>query len=185
MLLRSKDIAYTGILMALGVLLVTLGGYFEGSTLFFLAAASFLTGVAGRNVSFAASVSFVVGTALLGFILAPQKLYCATFLGFCIYILAAEYLEKKKREGKKIGAAAVWGVKAVLYHVLLFLALFLSVRLTGMDAVLKKGIFSFLMQYKVLLVLVCAAAAEAFWLLFDRAYLFFLNRYGHYFKIRE
>lgn len=58
MLLKSKEIAFTGVMMALGVLLVTLGGYFEGSTLFFLAAASFLTGVVFRSISLTAAFLF-------------------------------------------------------------------------------------------------------------------------------
>ncbi len=32
MLLKSKEIAFTGVMMALGVLLVTLGGFFDGGS---------------------------------------------------------------------------------------------------------------------------------------------------------
>ena len=74
MLLKSKEIAFVGILMAIGVILVTVGGYFEGSTLFFLAAASYLTGIVQRNLSVAAAAAFLAGTTLLSFFLAPQKL---------------------------------------------------------------------------------------------------------------
>jgi len=172
MLLKSKDIAFVGILMAIGVILVTIGGYWEGSTLFFLAAASFLTGIVQRNLSVAASAAFLAGTTLLSFFLAPQKLYCATFLAFGIYILLAEYVEKGKKR------AFVWIFKAMLFHGLFALALFATEKLFGLEILFGGKVFSLLQKYQFFFWIVVIACAEIFWIVFDRAYFYFQNRYG-------
>lgn len=176
MLLKSKDIAFVGILMAIGVILVTLGGYLEGSTLFFLAAASFLGGIVQRNLSVAAAAAFLAGTALLSFFLAPQKLYCATFLAFGIYIILAEYLEKTAAERKK--RVLAWVLKAVLFHGLFAAALFVVQKLFGLEILFGGKAFSFLQEYRIFFWIAVIICAEVFWIVFDRAYFYFQNRYG-------
>jgi len=187
MLLKSKEIAFTGIMMALGVLLVTLGGYFEGSTLFFLAAASFLTGVVFRSISLTAALTFLAGTTFLGFILAPQKLYLATFLAFCVYVIAAECLETvwggQKAAGKR---GRIWAAKGLLYHFLLGISVFLVQKFFGLEILFSKSILSKFKSYKVLLAVLLVLAAELLWLVFDRAYFYFQGRYGRMFhKLKQ
>ena len=111
--------------MAFAVLLIVLGGYLETSTIFLLAAASFLAGVVERNFSVFISILFLIGTILLSFFLAPQKLYVATFTAFAMYILLAEYFEKKVFMGRQGNFFAEWGSKFVLYHILVSIALFI------------------------------------------------------------
>lgn len=187
MLLKSRDIAFTGVLMGIGVLLVALGGYFEGSTLFFLAAASFLTGVVQRNISTPAAAAFLAGTTLLSFFLTPQKLYCATFFSFGIYVLLAECLEKawaNAGRGKK--RAAVWAGKAVIYHVLLGIIFYLSQKLLGWEALFQGKLFLALKEHRILFWVVVLLCAEGLWIVFDRAYFYFQNRYGGLFsKLRQ
>lgn len=182
MLLKSKEVAFTGIMMALGVLLVTLGGYFEGSTLFFLAAASFLTGIVLRSISLGVALLFVTGTTLLGFILAPQKLYLATFLAFSLYVLVAEYLEKRYQEGKSGGSVKIWAIKAVLYHILLGISIFLVQKFFGLESLFGKGLPNLIKDSKLLLVCIVVAAAELLWIVFDKAYFYFQDRYGGVFR---
>lgn len=179
---KSRQVAFTGALMALGVLLVTLGGYFEGSTLFFLAAASFLSGILFRGISPGTSVLFVVGTTVLGIFLAPQKLYLATFLGFSIYVLIAEFLERihSGKEGA-FGRGKIWAIKAVVYHALLFVAVFLVQKLFGMEALFDQGIYEYLQEFKVPACVLLVLAAELVWLIFDKAYFYFQDRYGKMF----
>lgn len=176
MLLKSKDIAFVGILMAIGVILVTVGGYFEGSTLFFLAAASFLAGIVQRNLSVAASAAFLAGTTILSFFLAPQKLYCATFLAFGIYIILAEYMEKTAAEKKK--RVFAWVLKAILFNTLFAAALFTVQKLFGLEILFGGKAFSFLQDYRLFFWIAVIACAEIFWIIFDRAYFYFQNRYG-------
>lgn len=183
MLLKSKEVAFTGVMMALGVLLVTLGGYFEGSTLFFLAAASFLAGVVFRGISLMAALLFLTGTTFLGFILAPQKLYLATFFAFCVYVIAAECLERawggEKDSGKK---GRIWAVKALLYHFLLGLSIYLVQKFFGLEILFSKGMLAKFKDYRMLLIVVLVLAAELLWLVFDRAYFYFQGRYGRVFQ---
>ena len=80
--LKSKEAAYGGIMMALAVILIILSGIIEQSSLFLLAAASFITGVIQRRFSVKLSTAFIAGTFIVGMFLAPQKLYCFTFAGF-------------------------------------------------------------------------------------------------------
>ena len=189
MFLKSGDIAYTGILIALGVVFVTLGGYFEGSTLFFLAAAAFLAGVAARNASMVCAVLFTVGTVFLGLILAPQKLYMATFAVFCIYVLLAEGLEKnagrkngEAPDGKK--KAVCWGIKAVVYHLLLIGSLFFMKKFFGLDALFGEQLLALKKNYEIVFWGVCLIGVEALWLIFDRAYFYFISRYGKHLRPR-
>ena len=172
--------------MAVAVIFIILGGYFEGSTLFLLAAASFLAGVVEKNFSVAAAAVFCIGSTFLGILLAPQKLYCVTFAVFCIYVMAAEFLENRRMSlpsGKR--AAGIWAIKGLVYHVLLLLSLFFAGKLFGFEGILKGRWAAALSQYRILFGLVLFACAELFWLVFDRAYLFFQRHYGHYFLWRE
>lgn len=215
MFLKSGDIAYTGILIALGVVFVMLGGYFEGSTLFFLAAAAFLAGVAARNASMVCAVLFTAGTLFLGLILAPQKLYMATFVVFCLYVLLAEGLEQRlyassakgqwdnnasgggqkenmgfawrKKGGRALEGkerAVCWGIKAVVYHLLLIGSLFFVKELFGLDVLFGEQLLALRRNHGVVFWGVCLIGAEALWLLFDRAYFYFINRYGKHLRPR-
>ncbi|MDD7404146.1 MAG: hypothetical protein SO170_10510 [Butyribacter sp.] len=186
MLLKSKEIAYTGILMAIAVVLIILGGYFEGSTLFLLAAASFLAGIVERNFSVVTAFIFFAGTVLLGIFLAPQKLYCATFAVFCIYVIVAEFLEKKQFQAEHpVPVGIVWTIKGILYHILLLVSLVLTEKLFGLDTFLQQKWMVSLRQYQILFVVIMIICAEAVWIVFDRAYVYFQRHYGHYFQLKE
>lgn len=186
MFLKSKEIAYVGIVMAIAVVLVTLGGYFEVSTLFFLAAAAFLGGCVEKNTNLMASVAFLIGSTLLGFILAPQKFYIATFFGFCVYVIVAEYFEiKMQKQDKKSPMVFVWIIKCVLYHVMLVAALFLMQKLMGFDMLFSAGIFKWIKGNNILIAVVGVIGAEGLWIVFDRAYIYFQRRYGHFLTMRE
>lgn len=179
---KSKEVAFTGVMMALGVLLVTLGGYFEGSTLFFLAAASFLTGIVFRGISPWTAILFVFGTAILGFVLAPQKLYLATFFAFSIYVLVAECLERGWSVGNgALGRGKIWAVKAVLYHVLLGVTIFLVQKFLGLEFLFDERVYEYLEKFRVIAGVVLVLATELLWLIFDKAYFYFQDRYGKVF----
>lgn len=215
MFLKSGDIAYTGILIALGVVFVMLGGYFEGSTLFFLAAAAFLAGVAAHNASMVCAVLFTVGTVFLGLILAPQKLYMATFAAFCIYVLLAEGLEQRlhvssgggqrdengffgkqkedtgfirERKGSMAPGrkkkAVCWGIKAAAYHLLLIGSLLFMKEFFGLDALFGEQLLKVKKNYEIVFWCVCLIGAEVLWLIFDRAYFYFISRYGKHLRPR-
>jgi len=90
MLLKSKQIAFLGLLVAIAVILVILAGIIESSTLFLLSAASFAIGIAIRETNLRMGAAFFVATSVLSFLLAPNKLYCITFIALGIYLLGSE-----------------------------------------------------------------------------------------------
>lgn len=184
--ISSKEVAFTGVMTAFAVLLITLGGYFESCTLFLLAAASFLTGIVFREISLKAAALFVAGTVLLGIFLTPQKLYLLTFFGFCIYILAAEFLEKTQHViDKKADRWKIWGIKAVLYHAMLCFAVFLIQKFFGLELLFDKGVYEKLQGmngFFIFAVIFGIAVVELVWILFDRAYFYFQDRYAGVFS---
>lgn len=87
---NSKRIAVLGLLLALAVIMIVLSGTIEVSTLFFLAAASFCVGIAVREYGIRMGVGFFIASVILGFLLAPNKIYCITYSVMAMYILLSE-----------------------------------------------------------------------------------------------
>ncbi len=185
--LKSREIAFAGLMMALGVVLILLGGYIGTATLFFLAASAFLAGVMERNFSLGMGALYLAGAGLLGFFLSPRKLHVATFAAMGIYVLVAEWFEKRCFSDKKpISPVLAWAVKFLVYQFLLAVALGAMEGLMGIDQILTGGIFDSLSQKSgVLSYLVLILMAEILWLVFDRAYLFFRRTYGNIFHIPQ
>ena len=121
--------------MALTVILIVLSGVIESSSLFILALASFATGIVERKFSLRTGIAFTIGAALIGFFVAPQKLYVFTYLGFSIYVVVAEYFRDKKIYGIK-----PFVIKGVLYHVLLAAAVALVNCFVGFDMFLENSL---------------------------------------------
>ncbi len=159
--------------MALTVILIVLSGVIESSSLFILALASFATGIVERKFSLRTGIAFTIGAALIGFFVAPQKLYVFTYLGFSIYVVVAEYFRDKKIYGIK-----PFVIKGVLYHVLLAAAVALVNCFVGFDMFLENSFINNISKIQVLYYLVLFVFAEALWILFDKAYIFFQERYG-------
>lgn len=183
--LNTREIAFTGLGMAMGVVLIILGGYLSTTTLFFLAASAFLAGIMERNFSLGVGVFYLVGVTILGLILSPQKLQLATFFVMGVYVLVAEWFEKRIYiERKPVKPVVLWGSKFLTYHVLLVAALVLSAMLFGMEQIFADGILGEIFgDSKVLSYIFLVILAEIFWLVFDRAYLFFQRAYGHIFAM--
>ncbi len=171
--LKSEETAWGGIMMALAVILIVLSGVIEQSSLFLLAAASFMTGVFQRRFSTKAGIAFIIGTFLIGLFLAPQKLYCFTFAGFSVYISVAEYLRNKK-----VSFASGMIIKGICYHILLVLALIIVNYFIGFESLFLDGWIKTLSKIPALFVVVLIAAVEILWITFDKAYTFFQERYG-------
>ena len=89
---NAKKTAVSGLLMALSVLLLVLSGVLDFSTLFFLAAAAFFVGIIIKEYGLGYGAAFFTGCTILGFLLAPQKLYCITYAMMGIYVLGVEAL---------------------------------------------------------------------------------------------
>lgn len=159
--------------MALTVILIVLSGVIESSSLFILALASFATGIVERKFSLRTGIAFTIGAAFIGFFVAPQKLYVFTYLGFSIYVVLAEYFREKNIYGVKS-----FVIKGVLYHILLIIAVALVNYFIGFDVFLENSFINNISKIQILYYLVLFVFAEALWILFDKAYIFFQERYG-------
>lgn len=110
---ETKRLTFLGALAAISVILVILSGYIEMNTLFLLAAASFCLGIGIRETNLTLGTGYFAATVLLSFLLAPNKIYCFTFLLLSAYIWIHEgafYLigRMKKKEHPKM---LLWLIK--------------------------------------------------------------------------
>lgn len=139
MFLKNKRLALSGLLLAVSVIFIYLGSLFEGSTLFFLAAASFCTGIVYRESGFAWGIAFLVASLLLGLILSPQKLYVLTFGVFAVYILFSEaawdVLMRKEMRRRNL---VFWVLKYILFNLMYLPLVLLAPRLVLSAEFLKK-----------------------------------------------
>lgn len=101
MLLKSKQVSFLGLLLAICVLLVYFGVTIEMNTLFFLCGASFLTGIARKECGISMGVGFFLASAFLCLILVPNKMYVCTFICMSLYVILYEILNTKVT-GKKL-----------------------------------------------------------------------------------
>ncbi len=173
--LKSKEIAYTGLMAAITVVCIILGSVIETNTLFLLAIASFFCGLVMQITSKRLAGGYVLACFLLGLLIAPNKLYCFTYLGMALYVYGAQVLHQRVVDGK-IGMLVCWAGKCVLYHVLLIVSLVAVWRVLGFSQLLQSQWIQRLTGMPWVAVIVILLCAEALWLLFDKAYrVFFLT----------
>ena len=102
--------AFTGVLAAFAVILLVLSAVIETSSLFLIAAAAFCVGIVLREWGIRAGAAFLTASFLVGLIVAPNRLYCITFLAMGIYLVLSEILWEKVAQSSKIQkkTVAVW-----------------------------------------------------------------------------
>lgn len=127
----AKKMAFSGLLLALTVILIVLSGVFDFNTLFLLAAASFFVGVIIREFGLKYGVAFYIGAVVLGFLLAPNKLYCITFTAMALYVLVAEaaFVWIGKMKTSKNRTVIFWIVKFLTFNIIYIPILFIFPKL--------------------------------------------------------
>ena len=161
---KTKKLAVSGLLMALAVVLIVLSGVLDFNTLFFLAAAAFFIGIIVREFGLKYGAAFFIGCGLLGFVFAPQKLYCITYGMMGIYVLGVEFF------WYFLGLHAQWKRKKLLLtagKVLLFNLMYIPALL-----LFPKLLFAGDISRTMILVFILGGQLALF--LFDRAYDYFL-----------
>ncbi len=160
---NAKKVAFLGLLLAVTMVLTLLGGYFEPSTLFFMAAAAFCTGIAVRECGLYLGLGFFIAGVLLGLILAPNKLYIITYGAMSLYIylreLAFEQIARVK--ALKHRTAVFWVVRYVLFNLMFLPILF------GMPKLIYPGDLS------PALMAAMALGGQIVLLVYDKAYEYF------------
>ena len=116
----GRKLAISGLLAALSVVLVTLAAVIETSSLFFIAAASFMIGIVLREWGKYCGLAFYVATVLLCLLVAPAKMYGLTFAGMGAYLVANEFLFEvlAKKERIRYRLLFLWIGKGFIFNVM-------------------------------------------------------------------
>ncbi|MDD3172525.1 MAG: hypothetical protein PHF63_02455 [Herbinix sp.] len=118
--LSTKKLAFLGLLMAITVLLIILSEVLDFNTLFLLAGASFCVGIAFRESGIMFAFGFYFASLILGFLLAPNKLYCITYSAMGLYLLISEYSYDKLINIKSPNNRRIflWIIKFAVFNIM-------------------------------------------------------------------
>lgn len=160
---NAKKVAFTGVLAAFAVILLVLSAVIETSSLFLIAAAAFCVGIVLREWGIRAGAAFLTASFLVGLIVAPNRLYCITFLAMGIYLVLSEILWEKVAQSSKIQkkTVAVWIGKYIIFN-----AMFIPVLLIFPTLILEEEAVE-----KMFWIVLIGAQAGLF--VFDKAYMYF------------
>ena len=136
----TKKIATAGLLVAFTVVMMILSSVVESSSLFFIGAASFCIGIAIREWGTWFGLAFLVASAMLNFLLAPNKMYCLTFVGMGLYLWLSELLWDRIAAAPELSHRTIklWIGKIAIFSLiyipvlLFFPTLFIAETLTGL-----------------------------------------------------
>jgi len=102
MLLKSKDIAYLGVLLGLNQLFIILSSVIETNTLILFSAAALIVGVVIVEFGGKSGILFYVASCFLGFVLTFNKIEIITYIMFFGIYSIMKYLVEKKIENRAI-----------------------------------------------------------------------------------
>lgn len=102
MLLKSKDIAYLGVLLGLNQLFIILSSVIETNTLILFGAAALIVGVVIVEFGGKSGILFYVASCFLGFVLTFNKIEIITYIMFFGIYSIIKYIIEKKIENKAI-----------------------------------------------------------------------------------
>ena len=96
MLLKSKDVAYLGVLLGLNQLFIILSSVIETNTIILMAAAALIVGVVMVEFGGKTGIIFYMASCILGFFLTFNKVEIITYICFFgIYSIIKHYIETK------------------------------------------------------------------------------------------
>lgn len=163
---KAKQVAFLGLLAAIVSVLIVMASVIETNTLFLLAAAAFLVGVAICEFGIRIGTGFFIACILLGLLLSPNKLYVLTYAGFSFYILWDEvlYTILARAFFQKYRKILFFVAKLVVFNMLYLPMLFLF----------PKILFTGEINPLVLTGLIIAG--QFGWFVYDKAYEFFQRK---------
>ena len=160
---KAKTIAILGMMAALSTVLTVLGTVISVNTVFFTAAAAFLTGIAVIYYGIGAGTVFLCVCAALDFLVNPNKLHVFLYLALAIYILVCEG-SYQKMEKMAPGRKKEWlhrFMRLLVFAVLYTLLVIFLPQLLVSDKLFAKKWF----------VPVMFAVGVIVWVLYDLAYM--------------
>ncbi len=161
--LNARKLSFMGLLLSICVVLIILSGVLEFNTLFLLAAASFCVGIAFRESDIRFAFGFYLAAFILGFLLAPNKLYCITFAAMGMYLLILEFsydqLSAVKNQTRRRNLS--WMIKYIVFNLMYIPAVLF----------LPKLFYAGDLNPQVLLILIVGGQGALF--IYDMAYHYF------------
>lgn len=156
MLLKSKDIAYLGVLLGINQLFIILSSVIETNTIILFAAAALIIGIVIVEFGVKSGVVFYVASCILGFFLTFNKIEMITYIIFFgLYSIIKSIIECKI--DKKVTS---WIIKIICFN-LLIVILYFTIKA-----------FIVLKLYWWMIVL-----AQVLFLVYDYAFTVFINYY--------
>lgn len=159
---KTKQIAFLGLMTAIVTIGIVMGSIIESNTLFLLAASAFAVGIAVREYGFSLAVGFWLACLFLGVILSPNKLYMITYAALSFYILFEEasyrFVHKRCMKcGKWLHILMKWIVFNLCYLPMII----------WFPKIIYGGKISTTIFIAIL------AAGQLGWLIYDKAYQYF------------
>ncbi|QUI20847.1 hypothetical protein HZI73_00330 [Vallitalea pronyensis] len=119
MLLKTKQLAYLGVLLAMNQIVLLLSMVFPANTLVIYALAALMIGVVIVETNLKGGISFYIASSLLAFILAGDKIQILTYIGFFGFYSIAKYVIENFTHKKHVSMAIELLIKGILFNILL------------------------------------------------------------------
>lgn len=120
MLLKSKDIAYLGVLLGLNQLFIILSSVIETNTLILFSAAALIVGIIIVEFGVKSGVLFYFASCLLGFVLTFNKVEVITYIMFFGIYSIIKYIIETRIQNRTIEIA----IKFIYFNISLLVIYF-------------------------------------------------------------
>jgi hypothetical protein len=156
MLLKSKGVAYLGVLLALNQLFIILSSVIETNTIILMAAAALIVGVVVVEFGGKTGIIFYMASCISGFFLTFNKVEIITYICFFgIYSIIKHYIETKILNKYISYAMKIAAFNISLLFMYIIVKLFINLPL----------------QWWLIL------AAQVLFIIYDYAFTIFINQY--------
>ncbi|MGN0242193.1 MAG: hypothetical protein ACI4CS_10940 [Candidatus Weimeria sp.] len=172
---KSGPVARGGIFTALSVISILLASVFSFSTLFFLVIAACFTGFAYFFSDIKFGLSALAASAVLGFILSPQKGIIFTYIGIAVYLILAQVIEKHFYNK---GMLRYWGLKFLVFNALFWGLFFIALGIAGVTGIFSAEAIRYFngLSAKWVAVAGMIVAVEVVFVIVDRLFIMLRNR---------
>ena len=156
MLLKSKDVAYLGVLLGLNQLFIILSSVIETNTIILMAAAALIVGVVVVEFGGKTGIIFYMASCISGFFLTFNKVEIITYICFFgIYSIIKHYIETKI-----LNKYISYALKIASFNISLLLMYFIV-----------KLFINLPLQWWMIL------SAQVLFIIYDYAFTIFINQY--------
>lgn len=119
MLLKSKNVAYLGVLLALNQIFIIASSIIETNTILFFFAAALIIGIVIIEFGLRSGVAFYLASCILGYILTFNKVEIITYIGFFGLYSILKYLIEKFFVNKKASVIFEIITKVIIFDILI------------------------------------------------------------------